>query len=156
MALILPSFRLTGLDLGHATENLNGRSAHDCGALWQRFMELLRNNPIPDRIDGDIYAVYHRYASDHNGPFSFFIGCRTSAEAEPSSPWASLWVPEQHYRHILAKGPIPACIADAWKAIWKDERPRAYGFDWERYGEKSQDWAQGEVDIFLSVPNGTS
>jgi predicted transcriptional regulator YdeE len=46
---------------------------------------------------------------------------------------------------------MPGCMVDKWREIWNSDIPRAYKFDFEIYDERSQDWSDAEVDIYLSV-----
>jgi predicted transcriptional regulator YdeE len=45
---------------------------------------------------------------------------------------------------------MPGCIAKAWKEIWDSKIERAYQYDFEVYGEKSRDWRNAEVEVYLS------
>jgi predicted transcriptional regulator YdeE len=45
---------------------------------------------------------------------------------------------------------MPDCVANAWKEIWQSKLSRAYEKDFEIYDEKSQDWNNAEVSIFIS------
>jgi predicted transcriptional regulator YdeE len=46
---------------------------------------------------------------------------------------------------------MPDCVADKWKELWGADMSRAYKADFEIYDEKSRDWKNAEVDIFISV-----
>ncbi len=46
---------------------------------------------------------------------------------------------------------MPGCIAEAWQNIWKAGLNRNFGFDFEKYDERSLNWENAEVDIYLSV-----
>ena len=37
---------------------------------------------IPNKLTGEILAVYHQYEGDHTKPFSYFIGCKVKADTE--------------------------------------------------------------------------
>ncbi|HOI31594.1 MAG: GyrI-like domain-containing protein [Bacteroidales bacterium] len=145
------SFKLTGLKLDGKTTNQNMQSAKDCGSLWQKF----ETNKIFDRIKGklsnEIYAVYYEYEKDENSPFSYFIGCKTSAGYNPPEGLSELIIPAQKYERFLAKGPMTACITEAWKNIWASDLNRKFGFDFEIYDERSHDWNNAEVAIFISI-----
>jgi len=63
----------------------------------------------------------------------------------------SLLVPDAVYSKIIAKGQMPDCIANAWKDIWASKIDRAYSYDFEIYDERSKDWSDAEVEIFVSI-----
>lgn len=102
-------------------------------------------------MEDKIYAVYFDFEGDHSQPFSYFIGCKVKPQTENHAGLQSLNIPMQHYRKIIAKGKMPDCISAAWKEIWRSEIERAYGYDFEVYGEKAQNWNEAEIDIYLSA-----
>lgn len=147
----LKDIRLAGLSLGHKTTNENGQSNKDCGALWQKFEKEDIMNRIPGRLSDEIIAVYHNYEGDHSRPFSYFIGCKVDAGAPVPEGLASLSIPAGSYQKFVAKGKMPDCVADTWKNIWNSGVNRSYKADFEVYDERSKDWSDAEVDIFISL-----
>jgi predicted transcriptional regulator YdeE len=147
----IKEFKLTGLALMTKTTNENGQSSIDCGNLWRQFTEGNYADRIPGKLGDDIFAVYYDYEGDHTKPFSYFIGCQIkNLEAIPPE-MDVLIIPDGKYQLFTAKGKIPECIARAWTEIWASDIPRAYQFDFEIYSEKSRDWDNAEVEIFLSI-----
>ena len=146
------TINLTGIALPGKTTNENGQSAIDCGSLWQKFITGDYANKIPDKLGNDIYAVYHSYEGDFTKPFSYFIGCKTDGDASVPNGMDSLVIPGGYYKIFLAKGKMPDCIADTWRQIWQSGINRAYSADFEVYGEKSKNWNDAEVEVFISVP----
>lgn len=140
-----------GLDLGKKTTNEGGRSGIDCGSLWQKFESEHVAEKIQGRIGNEIYAIYFAYEGDHTRPFSYFIGCKVQPDAKIPQDLSSLKIPEQKYIKVVASGKMPDCISNAWRNIWRSDIKRAYQFDFEIYDERSQDWENAEVDIFVSV-----
>jgi predicted transcriptional regulator YdeE len=64
-----------------------------------------------------------------------------------------LLVPGQSYSKVIAKGKMPDCVANSWKDIWSSKIDRAYKHDFEVYDERSKDWSNAEVEIFVSSTN---
>jgi predicted transcriptional regulator YdeE len=147
----LPAFQLIGITLGYKTTNENGQSAIDCGNLWQKFEKEGYIDSIPDRLSDEIFAVYYDYDGDYRKPYSYFIGCKVKNVIQLPQGMTNLNIPEQNYNKVVAKGQIPDSIANAWQTIWNPQTARAYKFDFELYDERSKDWKNAEVDIFLSV-----
>ncbi len=143
--------RLIGIALPGKTTNQNGQSNIDCGKLWQTFEAGSYFNKIPGKTGNSIYAVYHDYDGDHTQPFSYFIGCPVEADTEVPEGLSELNIPAGEFEKKVAKGPMPACLGQAWQKIWKSEIPRAYTADFEVYDDRSADWNDAEVDIFISV-----
>lgn len=148
---IKENLKLTGLKLDKKTFNANGQAAADCGSLWQQFMGEGIANKITGKLSPDIYAVYFEYDGDHTQPYSFFIGCKVSTDAETPDGLQSIDIPNQNYTIVTANGKMPDCVANAWQEIWKSDIERAYGYDFEVYNELSADWENAVVAIYLSV-----
>lgn len=147
----MSQFKLIGLKLNKRTTNENGQSAKDCGNLWQTFEVNEIAKQIPNRHSEAIYAVYFDYESDESGTFSYFIGCRVDFDTQAPENLDELHVPMQVYKKITAKGKMPDCLSEAWRSIWKADLDRSFGFDFERYDERSRDWENAEIDIYLSL-----
>jgi predicted transcriptional regulator YdeE len=146
-------FRLVGLKLQHKTTNEGGQSGIDCGNLWQKFENEKFPDKITDKISDDIYAVYFDYDGDHTQPFSYFIGCKVESGSVPPDGMYSLTIPSGSFTRVLAKGKMPDCVANSWKDIWKSGIDRAYKYDFEIYDQRSKDWSNAAVDIFVSCKN---
>jgi predicted transcriptional regulator YdeE len=146
----IDGFRLVGIQLDGKTTNENGQSNKDCGALWQRFESEELFGKIPGKKDNAIYAVYFDYEGDHTQPFSYFIGCKVGSDSELPENLQSLEVPTSTYVKKVTSGQMPNCIADGWRAIWESDIDRSYGYDFEMYDERSHNWNNATVDIFVS------
>lgn len=147
----MAEFKLIGIKLNKSTTNENGQSAKDCGELWQSFEMNAIANQIPNKLSDSIYAVYFDYESDENGTFSYFIGVRVALDTQTPAGLDELLVPRQIYKKLTAKGKMPDCVAEAWQSVWKSDLDRKFGFDFELYDERSRDWENAEVDLYLSV-----
>lgn len=149
--LKIPGFKLIGLALGKKTTNDGGQSNADCGSLWQKFEAEKIRDQIPDKSDDEIYALYFDYEGDHTKPFSYFIGCKVKDSTRTPEGMVGVIIPKQNYIKVIARGELPYCIADSWKEIWNSNIDRAYGYDFEIYDERSKDWSDARVDIFIST-----
>lgn len=144
-------FRLIGLKLENKTTNENNQSSVDCGNLWQKFETDKIFDLISGKLSSEIYAVYFDYEKDETTPFSYFIGCKVNKNSETPKGLEELTIPSQKYSKYTAKGVMTGCITDAWKEIWTSDIKRKFGFDFEVYDERSQDWSNAEVDIYIST-----
>lgn len=148
----IEAFKLIGLALKTKTTNENGQAGIDCGSLWQQFETGNYASLIPGKLSEEIFAVYHNYEGDHTKPYSYFIGCKVKNDAEAPEGMDALLIAGGNYEKLSAKGKMPDCIANAWKEIWNSSMSRAYEADFEVYDERSNNWNDAEVDIFISVP----
>lgn len=147
----LESVRLIGIALPSKTTNENNQSMKDGGELWTRFEKEEIVSKIPNKVSDKVVAVYYDYEGDHTQPFSYFIGCKVEEGTHVPDNLHSLIIPSGSYQKVTAKGEMPGCIAKKWREIWESDIPRAYQTDFEIYDERSQDWSNAEVDIYLSV-----
>ena len=145
------NFKLVGLKLQGKTTNENNQSSKDCGNLWQKFEKDKIFDLIPNKLSNEIYAVYFDYEKDETEPFSYFIGCKVDENSEIPNNLTSLEIPSQSYVKVTAKGVMTGCITEAWEKIWNAEIQRKFGFDFEIYDERSQDWNNAELDIYVSI-----
>jgi predicted transcriptional regulator YdeE len=144
-------FKLIGLALAGKTTNQNDQSGIDCGNLWEKFEKEHFADRIPGKLSNNIYAVYYNYDGDHTRPFSYFIGCRIKDDVPIPPEMTQLVIPAGNFIKVVAKGKMPDCVANSWKDIWNSETDRIFDYDYEVYDERSMDWNNAEVDIFLSV-----
>ncbi len=151
MILPIDEIKLIGLSLKTKTTNLNGQSHIDCKALWHQFEDAKYAEIIPDKIGTEIYGVYFGYEGDHTKPFRYFIGCKVHSYAANCTHLQTLTIPAGNYHKIVVKGKMPDCMIEAWKNIWAAKIPRSYQVDFEVYDERSKDWNNAEVAIYLSV-----
>jgi predicted transcriptional regulator YdeE len=142
-------FILIGLSI--RTTNENGRSNIDCGNLWHKFEIENYVDEIPGKLSNNIFAVYHDYEGDHTKPFSYFIGCSVKQHNEVPAGMQALLVAGGSHQAFKASGKMPDCVANCWKEIWASPIERAYQADFEVYDERSLDWNNAEVDIYVSV-----
>ena len=144
-------FKLVGLKLQHQTTNENNQANTDCGNLWQKFESDGVFHKVPNKLSNEIFAVYYEYEKDETKPYSYFIGCKVDEETKVPDGLHEVRIPAQDYIKITAKGEMTGCIVEAWKKIWSSKLDRQFAFDFEVYDERSQDWKDAEVDIYLSA-----
>ena len=147
----IDEINLTGLALENKTTNANGQSHTDCENLWHTFDKGGYADKVVDRISDEIFGVYFDYESDSNGPFNYFIGCKVKPGATVPQGMDTLTIPAGQYHKIVATGKMPDCVVEAWKKVWVSDIVRTYKIDFEVYDERSKDWGNAEVDVYLSV-----
>ncbi|MBK1439636.1 effector binding domain-containing protein [Parapedobacter sp. ISTM3] len=145
------AFKLVGLRLNGKTTNQNNQSSKDCGNLWQKFEADKVFDLIPEKLSNEVFAVYFDYEKDETAPFSYFIGCKVPDHVATPNGLEVLVIPSQTYTKFTARGKMTACITDTWKGIWNSDIKRKFAFDFEVYDERSQNWDNAEVDIYISI-----
>lgn len=149
--IIQEPIQLAGLSLKTKTVNANGQSSIDCKNLWHTFEDGNHAVSISNKVSDDIYGAYFDYEGDSSHPFSYFVGCRIKNDSPIPEGLTRLTIPAGSYEKISARGKMPDCVIKAWKDIWEAGFPRTYQIDFEVYDERSHDWGNAEVDVYVSV-----
>jgi predicted transcriptional regulator YdeE len=126
------------------------------GALWHHFFSRSLLSRIPNRIDGDIVAVYFDYASDKEGEYNFLIGARVENLDHVPDEMTGYEVPAQDYALFTSEqGQMPGIEIALWQKIWRQEDAgdlkRAYIADYVIYDKRSHDPANAVVDIHIGL-----
>ncbi len=138
--------------IGISVRTNNSVGGKDIGNLWGKFMGEGIFEKIPNKTSYDIYGIYTDYESDHTGDYTAIVGCHVSSLADIPKGMIGITIPESNYEIFTAKGKMPECVYGEWVGIWNNkEIERTYVADFEVYGTKSQNPADAEVDIFISV-----
>ena len=128
-----------------------GNQPLTAAAIGKKFEAGKFAERIPNKINDEIFAVYHDYESDHTRPYSYFIGCKVDNNTVAPEEMDILIIPKAEYVKIIAKGIMPDCVANAWRDIWAGNLERTYRADFEIYDERSKDWNAAEVEIYVGV-----
>jgi predicted transcriptional regulator YdeE len=144
-------FKIIGISI--RTTNANGQSGQDLGKLWEQFFTENIIEKIPNKISNNILAIYTDYKSDYTGEYTTIIGVPVSTLDEIPSGLIGREFEADNFQKIVAKGEMPQSVANAWIDIWQRDKEldRKYSYDFEVYGEKSNNGENSEVEIFIAV-----
>ena len=151
MKTTIESFQVVGISLQQKTTNTNGQSHTDCKNLWHTFEDGKYADKISNRLGQEVYGVYHHYDGDNTKPFSYLIGCRVATGSAAPVGMEMITIPEGSYEKIAVHGKMPDCVIEAWKQIWEGNYSRTYKVDYEVYDERSRDWSEAEMDVYVSI-----
>jgi predicted transcriptional regulator YdeE len=151
------AFSIAGIEV----RTSNAKEATSEGVIgkeWQKFFQEGVLEKIPNKLDGNIYAVYSDYTSDHNGEYSLTIGAKV-AEGSSVPPGLVLkTVPAGNYAILTSdKGPVAKVVTAAWRRVWGLEQKkslggtRAYKADFELYDRRAANPEDSQVDIYLGL-----
>ncbi|MFN8399628.1 MAG: GyrI-like domain-containing protein [Anaerolineales bacterium] len=135
------------------TINREGRSAQDLGKLWEQFYSENLLEKILNKLSNDVYSIYTDYKSDYTDEYTAIIGVQVSSLDTIPSGLIGRHFPTETFEVFTAQGPMPQAVMDAWLNIWQrdHELGRKYTYDFELYGERSQNGANSEVPIYLAT-----
>jgi len=146
----IQTFHIIGIAV--RTTNENAQAAQDLAKLWAKFMAEGILDKIPNKIENDIYSIYTDYEKDYTKPYTAILGCKVANLTDIPEGMVGKTFEKAHYKLYTAKGSMQEGIVfEAWNRIWADNIERAYTADFEIYGEKAQNPADAEVDIFVAI-----
>jgi len=147
----MENFKIIGIST--ETTNQNNQAAADLAALWQRFYAEEIFNKIPNKESEDVYAVYTDYESDYTGKYTTIIGQRVTSLGNIPDGFLGREIKNEKLLRYKAKGEMPQAVLETWQEIWANDIAlyRTYNADFEVYGEKSQQGANSEVEIYIGV-----
>jgi predicted transcriptional regulator YdeE len=134
------------------TTNENNQSGKDIPALWDKFMAEGIIEKIPNKIDNTLYCIYTDYESDYTKPYTTILGCKVAnADTIPDGMVAKTFAGGEYTRYTVKGNLMQGVVFNEWIKIWDSNIERAYTADFEVYGEKAQNTADAEVDIFIAI-----
>lgn len=140
-----------------SAENL---SNEDINQTIQKYFSENISGQIQNRKNPNVtFAVYTNYESDYRGDYTYFIGQEVTSFEGQNENLEKLVIPAQNYiKFTNEPGPMPSVCTNMWKNIWSMNSEdlggeRAYIADFEIYDERSADYSNAVLDIYLGIKN---
>ncbi len=134
------------------TTNENGQAMQDIPALWGKFVAENLIESIPNKVDFSVYCLYTDYQKDHTKPYTTIIGCKVNSLTVIPDGMVAKVIAKGNYTLFSPKGNMQeGLVYNEWMKIWEADLPRTFETDFEVYGEKTQNLADAEVDIYIAV-----
>ena len=123
------------------------------GKLWGQFFTENIIEKIPNKISSYILCIYTDYESDYTGEYTTIIGVPVSTLAEVPSGLIGREFEAGNVLKFVAKGEMSSAVVNTWIDIWHRDKElnRKYSYDFEVYGENSNNGDKSEVEIFVAV-----
>lgn len=146
-------FKIIGIST--RTTNKDNKSKEDLGKLWEQFFTENIIEKIPNKSSYEIISIYTDYKSDFADEYTTIIGLKVSTLDEIPDGFVGREFKPDKFQKFTAKGEMPKAVLDTWIDIWQrdNELNRKYNYDFEVYGDKSQNGENSEVEIYLSINN---
>ena len=106
---------------------------------------------IPNRIGGDILALYTDYEGDYTGDYSWVLGCEVSSLDEVPKGLIGKVIPASKYAVFSTKGAFPQGLIATWQEIWSSNLSRSYTSDFEAYRSDFDPQMNPEVKIYIAL-----
>ncbi|MGR3951815.1 MAG: GyrI-like domain-containing protein [Chlamydia sp.] len=136
----------------------NGSATNPITNTIQKYFQENLPEKIKNRKNpGTTLCVYTDYESDFQGAYTYFIGAAVICFDDVDKEFETLTIPAQNYAKFTNQpGPMPHVCVDMWKKIWNIDEgalggKRAYIADFEMYDERSADFNNAVLDIYIGI-----
>ena len=146
----IESFDVIGIKV--STKN-DGSAGKDLPMLRGKFMGAELKEKIPNKVDDTIYCLYTNYDGDHTQPYDAILGCKVSSIQDIPDGMISHTINSSKGAKFTAKGSLikAEAVINTWYEIWEADLDRSFTTDFEVYDERSNNVANAEVDIYISL-----
>jgi predicted transcriptional regulator YdeE len=116
-----------------------------------RFFKENIFSTIPNKINGNILALYTDYEGDYTKPYSWILGCEVSNLDEVPEGLVGKVIPESKYAVFTTQGEFPQGLIIVWQDIWKSDLQRLYTSDFEVYRRDFDPQQNPEVKVYIAI-----
>ncbi|MBI3236916.1 MAG: effector binding domain-containing protein [Chlamydiales bacterium] len=106
---------------------------------------------IPNKIDGNILALYTDYEGDCTKPYSWILGCEVSSLDQVPEGLVGKVIPASKYAVFTTQGAFPQGLITVWQDIWKSNLHRSYTSDFEMYRSDFEPEQNPEVKVYIAI-----
>lgn len=122
----------------------------------ERFFKENTLSKIPNKVNGNILALYTDYEGDHTGSYSWILGCEVSSLNQIPDGLVGKIIPASKYAVYTTRGEFPQGLIAAWQDIWKSNLSRSYTSDFEVYRSDFDPQRNPEVKIYIAIEDSQS
>ena len=108
---------------------------------------------IPNKINGDMLALYTDYEGDYTKPYSWILGCEVSSLDHIPEGLVGKIIPAATYAVFTSQGDFPEGLIAVWQTIWQAKLSRAYTCDFEVYRSDFDPQKKPEVKVYIALEN---
>lgn len=116
-----------------------------------RFFKENIVSKIPNKINGNILALYTDYEGDFTKPYSWILGCEVSSLDQLPKGLVGKAISESKYAVFTTQGEFPKGLIAVWQDIWKSDLPRLYTSDFEVYRADFDPKRNPQVKVYIAI-----
>lgn len=129
----------------------NEECSYAMPAHKERFFVENIPSKIPNKVNGNILALYTDYEGDYTKPYSWILGCEVSNLDELPEGLVGKVIPESNYAVFTTQGKFPQGLIAAWQSIWKANLHRSYTSDFEVYRSDFDPQKNPQVKVYIAI-----
>lgn len=116
-----------------------------------RFFKERILEKIPNKMNGNILALYTDYEGDYTKPYSWVLGCEVSSLDQVPDGLVGKVIPKSRYAVYTTQGEFPEGLIKAWQAVWQSNLHRSYTSDFEVYRSDFDPKTNPEVKLYIAI-----
>jgi predicted transcriptional regulator YdeE len=151
-----PGFHVAGITA--RTNNAHEMSGKGkIGDLWQEFLQPNVAAKIPNKIGGDLIALYTDYETDHTGDYTYLLGVPVLSDESLPASLTLKHVPAGRYAVFTSgRGPVKQVVPEIWQRILSMSPEelggiRAFKTDYEIYDQRATDPENAQIDVYIGL-----
>jgi predicted transcriptional regulator YdeE len=137
--------------IGLALRTNNEECSSAMPAHKDKFFKENIPSKIPNKINGNILALYTDYEGDYTKPYSWILGCEVSSLDQVPTGLVGKVIPASNYAVYTTQGEFPQGLIAVWQDIWKSGLPRSYTSDFEVYRSDFDPKRNPEVKVYIAI-----
>lgn len=153
-----PQTTVVGIEARTTNESESDADSAKIPALWnQLYSEGVADRVPHKRSDSHLIELYTDYEGDETAAYTVFLGYEVDFIDDLPEGLVARTLPACRYLVFTSeRGPVVESVQAAWRKIWSMTpeqlgEQRAFSADFEIFDSRSADFADGEVDIYVSV-----
>jgi predicted transcriptional regulator YdeE len=116
-----------------------------------RFFKENTLSKIPNKLNGNVLALYTDYESDYSKPYSWILGCEVSSLENIPAGLVGKVIPASTYAVFTTQGTFPDGLIAVWQSIWNLNLARSYTSDFEIYPSDFNPETNPEVKVYIAI-----
>lgn len=116
-----------------------------------RFFKENILSKIPNKINGELIALYTDYEGDYTKPYSWILGCEVSSLEQVPEGLAGKVISESKFAVFTTQGEFPQGLITVWQEVWKSGLQRSYTSDFEVYRSDFDPLKNPEVNVYIAI-----
>lgn len=117
----------------------------------ERFFKENIFSKIPNKINGNIIALYTDYEGDYTQSYSWILGCEVASLEDIPVGLVGKVIPASKYAVFTTHGAFPHGLIAVWQEVWKLNLHRSYTSDFEVYPSNFDPERNPEVKVYIAI-----
>lgn len=137
--------------IGLGIRTHNGECSSTMPAHTNRFFAEDVPSKIPNKVNGNLLALYTDYEGDYTKPYSWILGYEVYSLKEIPEGLVGKVIPASNYAVFTTQGGFPQGLIAVWEKIWRSNLHRSYTSDLELYPFDFDPQINPQVKVYIAI-----